>query len=106
MGKQKPRTRTAEKVMKFVTYGGTPREQDEQKHAEEREAKRWLMTRIRNHREFAVKFNKGLDDQLAVVQESVSSINLMLLGLGAEREWSARDEPSGVTFVYRVERIA
>lgn len=106
MGRQKPRPRTADKVMKFITYGGTPNQQDDQKHAEEREAKRWLLTRIGNHRKIAVKYNRSLDDQLAGVHEAVSSVNLMLLGLGAEREWSARDADTGVTFVYRVERIA
>jgi hypothetical protein len=75
----KKRVVTSTKPMRFVTTYGTERSKARQEHAEEREAKRWLQTRLNNARILAEKYQLDAVAGITDVAASVKGRDLMAM---------------------------
>ena len=76
----KRRVVTSTKPMRFVTTYGGEHTVDRQQHAEEREAKRWLTTRLDNAAKLAAKYEPGVAyDQITDIKANLKGRDLMAL---------------------------
>jgi hypothetical protein len=85
-----------------MTSVGTPRERTEKPYATGPGAKKWLRTKLGEHKEWADTFNHDLADEIAAVSKEIDELNFAALPPNDRRSWSATDDYSGFTFVVEV----
>lgn len=99
----KKRVVTATKPMRFRTTFGTEGSQDRQDHAEEREAKRWLQTRLNNYEALARKYQPHEVDDIVLVSTEIRHTDMMKMGSETIRMWHFRYD--GQPLVLAVKRM-
>ena len=83
----KQRVVTAQKPMKFLTTYGTKATVETEKHAEEREAKRWLNTRLEQAHSHVVKYDAVEADHIADLQRTIKGRDMMAMKPDTSSSW-------------------
>lgn len=76
--------------MRFVTSYGTGSSVEKQQHAEEREAKRWLQTRLDNAYKIAVKYEPQAAEDISVIAAGVKGHDMMAMKPETRMAWTYR----------------
>lgn len=100
----KQREVTATKVMRFETFYGTRNTVEREKHHEEREAKRWLETRLDKAYDHVVKYDRAEANRIAGLLADIKGTKMMTWNLGATTEWEYTY--SGIHVTCGVTRLA
>lgn len=100
----KKRVVTATKTMRFRTSHGSETDQEHQVHAEEREAKRWLQTRLAKYEALARKYEPGDVDSIVLAQSAIKHYDMMKMAPETTMGWNARYGDKVLFFAVR--RIA
>jgi hypothetical protein len=88
--------------MKVIVRSGTPDTMEEKKYGTPGPAKKYLRGRIMKRQEWAARFNRQVNDELAVIREGVDGIDVTTLPVGELRRWQTTDEHTGTTFVFEL----
>lgn len=99
----KQRVVTAQKQMRFETFYGTRNTTERQQHAEEREAKRWLNTRLDQARSHVVKYDQSDADRIADIQRTIKGRDMNAMKPEAGSSWDFTY--SGIHVVCGVTRL-
>ena len=99
----KKRVVTATKTMRFETFYGTAHTKERQQHAEEREAKRWLNTRLDNARDHTVKYDPVVAEYVSDILRAIKGKDLMAMKPGGVTVWDYTY--SGMHIYCGVERL-
>lgn len=86
-------------------YAGTPHEGETKRYSEAGPAKNFLTGRVTKQARVAEKFDAELHRRLGSIRQQIDSCALQALKTGEERTWSATDEYTGVTFVYKIKKV-
>lgn len=85
---------------------GTPNELETSRKTTPASAKSFFRTRLRAREKWAARYNTRTKTDLAAIRNQIADINIKELPVGEARKWSARDDVSGVTFVYEMKVIS
>lgn len=83
----KQRVVTASKTMRFETFYGTRNTTERQQHAEEREAKRWLKTRLDKAQAYTRTHDPFESNRIAEILSTIRGKDLMAMKSSATVEW-------------------
>lgn len=100
----KRRVVTATKLQRFSTFYGTTGSTERQSHAEEREAKRWLQTRLDKAYEHTLKYGTDESATIAGIRAEVRDRKLMMMKPDTTSQWEYTY--SGIHVICGVTRIA
>lgn len=100
----KKRVVTAEKTMRFETSYGTRSTVEKQLHAEEREAKRWLMTRLDTALAHVRRHDVAEATRISDIQRTIKGRDMMAMKVGTTDGWDFTY--SGIHVFCTVRRLA
>ena len=83
----KQRVVTSTKPMRFSTYYGTTHTNERQQHAEEREAKRWLSTRLEQAHTPVVKYDAVEAEHIADLLRTIKGRDMMSMKPDTTSQW-------------------
>lgn len=83
----KKRVVTSTKPMRFMTSYGTKATVETEKHAEEREAKRWLNTRLDAAHAHVVKYDAGETAKIADIQRTIKGRDMNAMKPDTSCSW-------------------
>jgi hypothetical protein len=105
MGKNKASSKR-EPTLLIECRAGTPHELEIRRCHAEAQAKGFLLDRLRRRINWASRYNLAAHDIMKAHAQAIDSLNLGDMKVGAQRQWKATDEHSGVTFVFELEVLA
>lgn len=88
--------------MIWHTSVGSPSERTEKPYKTGAGAKKWLRTKLVEHKEWADHYNHALSEDVALVSKDIDELNFAALVPGDRRRWDMTDEHTGFTFVVEV----
>lgn len=91
--------------MRFESTVGSPGHRTVKNHTKPNEAKNWLRNQIASQREWAARYNRAVDEDLASISNDINDLNPSVLPVGKTREWSTVDEHTGFRFVFTIQKI-
>lgn len=100
MAKPKPKRNI---LAKYVTHVGTPNTLVRKEHETPAPAKGHVMAALRERKKWAEAYSHAVRDQVGSIIEQVDRLNLVEAKAGRKWEWTATDEVTRMTFVYKIE---
>ena len=88
-----------------ICRAGTPNHLEEETKNSPAYAKGFLAGRVSARKKWADKYSRPTADALSSILVEIDQINLQTVRVGEVRSWSARDEYSGVEFVFEIEVV-
>lgn len=88
---------------RYRTQAGTPNHLETGEHDTPAPAKGWLRGRMKARQKWADAYSHKVRDEIMVMLEALDAIHLADAKKGRSWRWEARDEVSGVRFVFEIE---